>query len=116
MIATLFPRCILKSQWTHHPTPVGLPASPARPQDGVHQEMLTQHGRSPERSVHVEDDKAGRHYNEDIISAYHPPGILERLLAHLLQRKLSSVFMMGRRCSDARHFRVPALDWSRCCG
>ena len=38
--------------------------------------------------------KAGRHYNEDIIAAYHPPGTLERLLAHLHQRKLSSVFMM----------------------
>ena len=38
--------------------------------------------------------KAGRHYNEDIIAAYHPPGVLERLLAHLHQSKLSSVFMM----------------------
>ena len=56
--------------------------------------MLTQHGRSPESSVHIEDDKAGRHYDEDIISAYYPPGILERLLAHLLQCELSSVFMI----------------------
>ena len=38
--------------------------------------------------------KAGRHYNEDIIAAYHQPGFLERLLAHLHQSKLSSVFMM----------------------
>ena len=56
--------------------------------------MLSQHGRSQERSVHIEDGKAGRYCDEDIISSYHPPGILERLLAHLLQRKLSSVFMM----------------------
>ena len=71
-----------------------LPASPARPQDGVHEDLLTQYGRSPERSVHIEDGKAGRHFDEDIISAYYPPGILERLLAHLLQFELSSVFMM----------------------
>ena len=56
--------------------------------------MLAQHGRSPERSVHIEDGKAGRHYDEDFVSAYYPPGILERLLAHLLQRELSSVYMI----------------------
>ena len=56
--------------------------------------MLTQHGRSPEKSVHIGVGKAGRHYDEDIFAAYHPLGILERLLAHLQQRKLSSVFMM----------------------
>ena len=56
--------------------------------------MLTQHGRSPERSVHIGVGKAGRHYDEDIVAAYHPPGILERLLAHHHQRKLSSVFII----------------------
>ena len=39
--------------------------------------------------------KRARNYNEDIIAAYHPPGILERFLAHLHQRMLSSVFMMS---------------------
>ena len=81
-------------QRTHYPTPMGLPASPARPQDGVHVEMLSQHGRSPERSVLIGVGKAGSHYNEDIIAADHPPGILERLLAHLHQCELSSVFMI----------------------
>ena len=89
-------------QRTHYPTPVCLQASPARPQDGVHEEMLTHNGRSPGRSVHIEDGKAGRHYDEDIISAYYPPGILERLLAHLLQCELSSVFMF------VVYFQTPA--------
>ena len=81
-------------QRTHYPAPVCLQASPARPQDGVHEEMLTQRGRSPGRSVHIEDGKAGGHYDEDIISAYYPSGILVRLLAHLLQCEFSSVFMI----------------------
>ena len=55
--------------------------------------------KGPGGSLNTQD-KAGRpvaavgHYHEDMMAAYHPPGIVEKLLPHLHQRRHSSVFMI----------------------
>ena len=56
------------------------------------------------------------HHREDMMAAYHPPDIAGEVARTSSPAKAQQLVHDGRRCSDARHLRVPALDRSRCCG
>ena len=103
-----------------------------RPQDRVHEEMLTQHGRSPERSVHIgvhcEGTEGSEHSRESVTtttrghycslsSTWYSGEVARTSSPAQAQQRVHD----GRRCSDgpslsspsSRSESVAAVDSSR---